>query len=654
MSGPGHGPGRGPGRGRGPGGGRRGPGGQMGPPPAKAKDFKGTLKRLTKMLSTHKLMLAAITVLSAVSVALGVIAPKLLGNATNIVFSGFVSSRMPAGMTKEQAIAAAEAAGDTRIADMMRPMDIVPGQGVDFAALGYTLLGVLGIYLASAFLGWASAQMARIVVQETGWKLRQRIQDKINHLPLSYLDRHSRGDILSRVTNDVDNVTQTLQQTLTQFLSSVLMIIGIAAMMFSMSWVLTLVALFVIPLGAALAAVLMKKAQPQFTKMWDSVGDVSGLVEESITGHDVVTLYNLQDRFEKEFDESNDSLYKSSRKAMFVSSLVNPLMGFVSNLSYVVVAVGGAFFVTNGTLTIGEVQAFIQYSRQFTQPVGQLASIANLAQSGLASAERVFEFLDAPEMEPDRGDENPAPQGRVEFKNVWFSYEPGKPVIKDLSLSVEPGNMIAIIGPTGAGKTTLVNLLMRFYEVDSGEILLDGVDIRDIGKDDLRSRVGMVLQDTWLFDGSIEENIAFGKSGATPEEVRAAAEETSVDRLIRQLPEGYSTHISDDGDTLSVGERQLLTIARAFIADPEMLILDEATSSVDTRTEVLVQDAMEKLRKERTAFVIAHRLSTIHDADRILVMEDGDVVEQGTHDQLLAEKGAYYRLYEAQFAGPAA
>lgn len=634
----------------------RGPGhgrGMGGPPPGKAKDFKGTLKRITGLVAQYKLMLIAITLLSAVSVAFSVVAPRLLGNATNIVFSGFVSSRMPPGMTKQQVITMLREEGQTKVADMLGPMNITPGQGIDFSALGQTLLLILAIYVASSFLGWAAGQMARLVVQRTGWSLRQSIQEKIDRLPLSYLDQHSRGDILSRVTNDVDNVTQTLQQTLTQFLSSVLTIIGIAAMMISMSWSLTVIALIVIPLGAVLAAVLMKRAQPQFRQQWKATGKVSGLVEETITGHDVVSLFNLQKRYGRQFADDNEELFKASFKAQFISNLVNPVMSFVSNLSYVVVAVGGAVLVTNGALTIGEVQAFIQYSRQFTQPVGQLASIANLAQSGLASAERVFEFLDAPEMEPDTGRTVPKPKGKVEFRHVRFGYDPEKPVIRDLSLTVEPGNMVAIIGPTGAGKTTLVNLLMRFYEVDSGQILLDGVDIQDINKNVLRSRVGMVLQDTWLFDGSIEENIAFGKAGATKEEVEKAAQETSVDRLIRQLPEGYDTAISDDGDTLSVGERQLLTIARAFIADPEMLILDEATSSVDTRTEVLVQDAMEHLRRERTAFVIAHRLSTIQDADRILVMEDGDVVEQGNHAELLSRKGAYHRLYEAQFAGPA-
>ncbi len=631
--------------------GPRGPGGP-GRPPAKAKDFRGTGKRVLRMLSPYRWMIAALALLSAGGVVLSVIAPRLLGSATNIVFSGFISSRLPKGTTKEEVIEGLRAAGQDTTADMLGPMDVVPGQGIDFSNLANQLLLVAGIYVGAAFLAWAAGQVARIVVQNTGWNLRQEIQQKINRLPLSYLDRHSRGDILSRVTNDVDNLTQTLQQTITQFLQSVLTILGIAIMMFTMSWQLTLVALVVLPLGAVVAGVLMKRAQPQFRKQWKATGELSGVVEESVTGHEVVTLYDLADKFESKFHEENTRLYKASFKAQFISNLVNPVMSFVSNLSYVIVAVGGGVMVTTGALTIGEVQAFIQYSRQFTQPVGQLASIANLLQSGLASAERIFEFLDAPQMAPDSDGEMPEGSGEVQFRHVQFGYQPDKPVIRDLSLDVAPGQMIAIIGPTGAGKTTLVNLLERFYEVDSGEIIVNGRDIADINKDSLRRHIGMVLQETWLFDGTIEENIAFGRRDATPEQVRKAAQETSVDRLIRQLPDGYNTIISDDGDTLSVGERQLLTIARAFIADPEMLILDEATSSVDTRTEVLVQEAMDKLRDGRTAFVIAHRLSTIRNADTILVMEDGDVVEQGNHDELMEKDGAYARLYQAQFSGP--
>lgn len=631
--------------------GPRGPGGP-GRPPAKAKDFRGTGKRVLRMLSPYRWMIAALALLSAGGVVLSVIAPRLLGSATNIVFSGFISSRLPKGTTKEEVIEGLRAAGQDTTADMLGPMDVVPGQGIDFSNLANQLLLVAGIYVGAAFLAWAAGQVARIVVQNTGWNLRQEIQQKINRLPLSYLDRHSRGDILSRVTNDVDNLTQTLQQTITQFLQSVLTILGIAIMMFTMSWQLTLVALVVLPLGAVVAGVLMKRAQPQFRKQWKATGELSGVVEESVTGHEVVTLYDLADKFESKFHEENTRLYKASFKAQFISNLVNPVMSFVSNLSYVIVAVGGGVMVTTGALTIGEVQAFIQYSRQFTQPVGQLASIANLLQSGLASAERIFEFLDAPQMAPDSDGEMPEGSGEVQFRHVQFGYQPDKPVIRDLSLDVAPGQMIAIIGPTGAGKTTLVNLLERFYEMDSGEIIVNGRDIADINKDSLRRHIGMVLQETWLFDGTIEENIAFGRRDATPEQVRKAAQETSVDRLIRQLPDGYNTIISDDGDTLSVGERQLLTIARAFIADPEMLILDEATSSVDTRTEVLVQEAMDKLRDGRTAFVIAHRLSTIRNADTILVMEDGDVVEQGNHDELMEKDGAYARLYQAQFSGP--
>lgn len=623
-----------------------------GRPPAKAKDFRGTLGRVVRMLGAHKWMLAAVTLSSAAGVLLAVLAPRLLGDATNEVFSGYISSKLPAGLTKAEVIAQIRASGDSTRADMLEPMHLVPGSGVDFSRLGHVLLVVMAIYVASAFLAWISGQLARVVVQRTGWQLRQQIQDKINRLPLSYLDRHSRGDILSRVTNDVDNVTQTLQQTITQFLSSALTIIGIAVMMFTMSWSLTLIALLVIPLGAVVAGILMKRAQPQFHKQWRATGDLSGVVEETVTGHEVQTLFNLQGKYADQFEADNRSLFNASFRAQFISNLVNPVMSFVSNLSYVVVAVGGAILVTAGALTIGEVQAFIQYSRQFTQPVGQLASIANLLQSGLASAERVFDFLDAEEMGPDTGNQIPGTTGEVEFRDVTFGYNPDRPVIKNLSMTVEPGQMVAIIGPTGAGKTTLVNLLERFYEVDSGQILVDGIDIRDINKDVLRRHIGMVLQETWLFDGTIEENIAFGAENATAEEVRAAAKETSVDRLIRQLPEGYETAITDEGDTLSVGERQLLTIARAFIADPQMLILDEATSSVDTRTELLVQRAMDRLRHGRTAFVIAHRLSTIRDADRILVMEAGDVVEQGTHDELLAQGGVYSDLYRAQFAGP--
>lgn len=625
-----------------------------GTPGAKAKDFKGTFKRVARLVSGYRWLLIGVSLASLFSVALSVAAPRLLGNATNLIFAGAIGKQLPAGTTKDQLIQGLKAKGETRMADMLGAMDVTPGQGIDFGTLGRLLLLILGLYVAAAILSWAAGQMARIVVQNTGWKLRQEIQAKIERLPLSYLDRHSRGDILSRVTNDVDNVTQTLQQTLTQLLASVFTIIGFIAMMLTMSWSLSLVALVVLPFGALLAGVLMKRAQPHFRKQWKATGEVSGLVEETITGHDVVSLFNLQERYEGQFKTENHSLRRASFKAQFISSLVNPIMAFVSNLSYVVVAVGGAVMVTAGTLTLGEVQAFIMYSRQFSQPVGQLASMANLLQSGLASAERVFEFLDAEEMAPDTGTQVPDGKGHVEFQNVWFGYEKDKPVIRDLSVNVEPGKMIAIIGPTGAGKTTLVNLLMRFYEVDEGAILLDGIDIRNINKDVLRRHIGMVLQDTWLFEGTIEENIAFGLRGATPEQVVKAARETSVDRLVRQLPDGYQTTVSDDGDTLSVGERQLLTIARAFIADPNMLILDEATSSVDTRTEVIVQDAMERLRDERTAFVIAHRLSTIKDADRILVMEHGDVVEQGTHQELIEQGGAYTRLYNAQFAGPTA
>lgn len=619
---------------------------------AKAKDFRGTLSRVLGLVAGYKWLVLGVSLASVLSVVLSVAAPRILGQATNLIVAGAIGKHLPAGSSKQQVIEALRAKGDNDQANMVEAMNLVPGEGIDFGSLGRILLLILGIYVFGAFLSWLAGQLARLVVQNLGWKLRHDIQNKVGKLPLSYLDTHSRGDILSRVTNDVDNVTQTLQQTLTQFLSSIFTIIGITVMMTLMSWQLTLLALVVIPIGALLSAILMKRAQPHFRNQWKATGEVSGLVEETITGHDVVVLYNLQDRYDSAFRTENHKLRKASFSAQFISSLVNPLMGFVSNLSYVVVAVGGAILVTGGGLTLGEVQAFIQYSRQISGPVGQLAQMANLLQSGLASSERVFKFLDAEEMRPDLGTKVPVGRGHVQFEDVEFGYAQGTPVIKGLSVDVKPGQMVAIIGPTGAGKTTLVNLLERFYEVDRGRILIDGIDIRDINKEVLRSRIGMVLQDTWLFDGTIEENIAFGRRDATPEMVREAARATSVDRLVRQLPDGYETVISDDGDTLSVGERQLLTIARAFIADPEMLILDEATSSVDTRTEVLVQRAMDKLRQGRTAFVIAHRLSTIQGADLILVMEDGNVVEQGTHSDLLKVDGAYTRLYRAQFAGP--
>ena len=649
-------------------------------PGQQSKDFKGTLSRLVGILRPDKWRIVFALVFSALGVLLSVIAPRELGKGTDLIFNGVIGKMIADAPSKEVAVAALRAQGQDDLARMLQAMDVTPGQGIDMEALIQVLALVAGLYIVSAIVSFASAYLLRTVVQNTALRMRQDVQHKIERLPLSYLDSHSRGDLMSRVSNDVDNASQVMNQTMSQFFQSVLTIVGILGMMLSMSWRLTLLAMVVVPIGAVLAVTLMKRAQPHFRAQWRTTGEVSGVVEEAMTGHEVVVLYGLEDRFTDQFNTSNHGLYESSFKAQFISNLVMPVMNLISNGSFVVVAVGGGLMVATGQMSLGQVQAFIQYSRQFTQPLGQLASMATSLQSGVASAERVFEFLDAPEMDPDRGatsfaqarsamgiDEVDASasgsesdaskgteivRGRISFDHVRFGYSPDRPVIRDLSLEVEPGQMVAIIGPTGAGKTTLVNLIMRFYELDSGSISIDGVNIRDLNKDTLRSHTGMVLQDTWLFDGSIGDNIAFGRDGATHEDVIEAAKATAADRLIRQLPQGYDTALTDEGETVSVGERQLLTIARAFISRPDLLILDEATSSVDTRTEVLVQHAMDRLRQGRTAFVIAHRLSTIRDADLIMVMEEGDVVETGRHEDLLERAGAYARLYQAQFSGP--
>lgn len=634
-------------------------------PTRKAANMGAALRRLLNELRPQRRRLTLALIATFVAVAATVAAPIILGRATDVLFSGLMFAQLDHAGSKEQAVTALRANGNDTIANMVSSMDVTPGSGIDFTTLGSLLLVVLGMYLIAGLLGWVAGLLIRSIVQDTGYDIRQRVQRKIDSVPLSYIDRHSRGDLMSRVSNDVDNMTQVLNQALSQFLNSTLTVIGIIAMMLAMSWKLTLLSLVALPVGMGLVGVLMKRAQPYFRAQWKHTGEVSGIVEEAMTGHDVALLYGVEDNFDATMKKSNTALYSAAVHAQFVSNLVMPLMNMISSLTYVIVAVAGGLMVAGGTMTLGGVQAFIQYSRQFMHPLGTLASMASSLQSGAASAERVFEFLDTEDMTADiTPASSTAPtqdeassagksllpthvQGRIEFHNVRFGYTPDTTVIKGLSLNVEPGHMVAIIGPTGAGKTTLVNLLMRFYDLDSGHITLDGVDIATVPRSDLRQHMGMVLQDTWLFDGTIAENIAFGRKDATLKDVIAAAEATGADRLIRQLPEGYNTRVSDDSDALSAGERQLVTIARAFVSQPDILILDEATSSVDTRTEVLVQRAMDTLRQGRTAFVIAHRLSTIRDADLILVMEEGDVVEMGSHEELLAHGGAYARLLAA-------
>ncbi|MCB7137297.1 ABC transporter ATP-binding protein [Cellulosimicrobium marinum] len=642
------------------GGGPGGPMGGMGMPGEKAMDFRGTLRRFAGALRPERLPVLAVVVLGVASVALAVAGPKLLGNATNVIFAGVVGSQLPSGITQEQAVQGLRDQGQGQVADLVSGMPgLVPGEGIDFTALATVLAWVLAVYVGSFLFGWLQARITAVVVQRTVFRLRGDVEAKLGRLPLSYFDRNARGEILSRVTNDIDNISQTLTQTLSQLVTSVLTVIGVLAMMFWISPLLAVVALVTVPLSVVVTAQIAKRSQPQFIQQWAATGRLNAHIEEMYTGHTLVKVYGHQQAAADDFDRENEDLYRSSFRAQFISGTIQPAMGFIANLNYVVVAVVGGLRVASGTMTLGDVQAFIQYSRQFTQPITQIASMMNLLQSGVASAERVYDLLDAQEQSPD-----PTPaatvdpvRGRVAFEDVSFSYDPERPLIEHLDLVVEPGRTVAIVGPTGAGKTTLVNLLMRFYDVDSGRITLDGVDTRTMTRDDLRSDIGMVLQDTWLFQGTIEENLRYGvRDGhhVGEEEFLAATRATSVDPFVRTLPDGYATVIDDEGSSVSAGEKQLLTIARAFLADPAILVLDEATSSVDTRTEVLVQQAMNALRAGRTSFVIAHRLSTIRDADTILVMEDGSIVEQGSHDELLAAGGAYARLYESQFAAPVA
>lgn len=618
-------------------------------PTERSRDFRGTAVRMVKRLAPQRLLTAMVITLSMTGIAIGVIGPRILGHATDLLFNGVIGRELPAGLSKEQAIEAARARGDGQFAQMLSGMNVTPGVGVDFHAVGTTLAVALGLYLVAGMLAWVQARLLNVTVQRTVVALRADVEDKLHRLPLSYFDSRQRGEILSRVTNDVDNIQTSLQMSINQLLSSVLTLLAVFSMMLSISPLLAVITLATVPMSLWVTRAIARRSQRLFVAQWSNTGKLNAHIEETYSGFTIVKTYGHRAEAETIFADRNAKVYSSAFGAQFFSGLVSPATAFIGNLSYVAVAVVGGMKVASGDLTLGGIQAFTQYVRQFNQPLTQVAAMYNTLQSGLASAERVFELLDEAEESPDPAFPATAPGGSpgVEFENISFGYSPDSPVIDGLSLRVEPGQTVAIVGPTGAGKTTLVNLLMRFYDVNSGRILLDGIDISTMSRHDLRSRMGMVLQDTWLFGGTIAENIAYGRPEASEDEVREAARAAYVDRFVRTLPDGYDTRIADNGENISAGEKQLITIARAFLARPQLLILDEATSSVDTRTELRIQRAMAELRRDRTSFIIAHRLSTIRDADRIVVMDGGCVVESGTHADLLARRGAYFAMTQA-------
>jgi ATP-binding cassette, subfamily B, multidrug efflux pump len=652
-----------------------GPG--MGQPAERSKDLRETVRKLLARLRPERIRLVTATALGVISVGFMVTGPKILGTATNILFDGIVGKRLPPGVTQAQAEELLRVHGQRQLADMLSGMTVTPGVGVNMALFGRVLGLAALVYLLGALFNWGQGYIMAGITQRAMYRLRREVEEKLARLPLRYFDSHPHGDILSRVSNDIDNLSTTLQQGFSQLLTSVLTIFGVLGMMFWISPLLAAVSLVTIPLAVVVTFVIARRSQTQFANQWERTGTLNGLVEETHTGHGLVLAFGRRRPMIDEFGHQNRQLYDASFRAQFLSGVIQPSVQFLGNLNYVVIAVLGGWRVASGAISLGDVQAFIQYSRQFTMPITQIAAQMNMLQSGLASAERVFDFLAAPEetadyapagtaaaglaagragavpvavpLAPVAAAAPPAVAGRVELAHVCFRYDPDTPLIEDFSLTAEPGQTIAIVGPTGAGKTTVVNLLMRFYEIDSGRILLDGVDYHGLTRDQVRGCFGMVLQDTWLFAGPIADNIAYGKDGATQQEIVAAARAAYVDHFVRTLPDGYRTLLDEDASNISSGQRQLLAIARAFLANPAILILDEATSNVDTRTEVLIQEAMARLRRGRTSFVIAHRLSTIRNADTIVVMDHGQVVEQGSHQELLRRHGFYYRLYNSQF-----